>query len=346
MKYTQNYLDDIRQASLSVSDIEELYGKCILITGATGMIGSALADFFIQLNRECGANIMICVSSRSEDKIKSRFEEYSNDEHLKYIPYGSLADSDINYDYVIHTAAPANPREYGSHPVETMVNIISGTDSVLKMCVRNSVRKVIYVSSSEVYGQKDGIEPYHENEYGYVDILKSRSCYPVAKRAAETLCASYIDEYGLQIIIVRPGHIYGPSMTDSDSRVAADFVRLAAAGKDIIMKSTGEQLRSHCYTVDCAAAILTALVKGESGQAYNISNENSLSTIREYAETVCKLTGVQLIFDLPSEKEKKAFNPMKNASLDGSLLEDLGWQGRFSLTTGIKHTVEAVKYNG
>ena len=205
--------------------------------------------------------------------------------------------------------------------------------------------RLLFVSSSEVYGNRERFSydaggEIAEDEYGYVDILSSRSCYPSGKRAAESLCASYIDEYDVDAVIVRPGYIYGPTISKTDSRASAAFTLDAAAGRDIIMKSKGEQLRSYCYMLDCASALLSVLLNGERGEAYNISNKDSIVTIRDVAECLARKSGVNVVFEIPSDEEKKSFNPMKNSVLDASKLESLGWKACFGLEEGIERTLK------
>lgn len=202
---------------------------------------------------------------------------------------------------------------------------------------------MLYISSSEVYGKRaDGnLQPFTENDYGYVDLLNMRSCYPVGKRAAETLCVSYAAEYGIDAVIVRPGHIYGPTASVNDSRVSSAFAYNAARGENIIMKSDGLQLRSWCYCLDCASAILKVLLRGEKSNAYNIPGE--ILTIRQMSERLAKFGGVELLREGATEQEMKAFNPMNNSSIDGSKLEALGWKNIFDADTGLKHTVDILK---
>ena len=198
-------------------------------------------------------------------------------------------------------------------------------------------QRVLYISSSEVYGKKEEQRPYYENDYGFVDILNTRACYPSGKRAAETLCAAYKAEYGIETVMVRPGHIYGPTIIPSDSRATAQFARDVISGRDIVMKSDGSQLRSYCYNVDCATAILTVLLKGTAGEAYNISNRNSIVSIRQIAEEMAKQTGRKVIFENPTDEEKKSYNMMDNSSLNSEKLESLGWAAQYSLSKGVQH---------
>ena len=170
--------------------------------------------------------------------------------------------------------------------------------------------------------------------------LNPRASYPSSKRAAETLCAAYKEEHGLDFVVIRPGHIYGPSITKTDSRASAQFTRNAKAGKDIVMKSAGTQLRSYCYTLDCASAILTALINGNNGEAYNISSRELVCSIRDIAEALAKAGNVNVVFENASETEKKGFNLMDNSSLNGAKLESLGWEPLYGISEGSEKTLQ------
>ena len=135
--------------------------------------------------------------------------------------------------------------------------------------------------------------------------------------------------FGVKTVIVRPGHIYGPSAKESDKRVSSLFVRKAIEGENIVMKSNGTQIRSYTYSLDCAIAILFSMAFGTPGQAYNISNVNSIITIKEMAETIARATNTKVLYDIATSKETANFNPMENASLDSQKLEKLGWFGLF-----------------
>lgn len=177
---------------------------------------------------------------------------------------------------------------------------------------------------------------------GFVDILNPRACYPSSKRAAETLCAAYKKEYGVDVVIIRPGHVYGPTMTDTDNRASSQFPRDVKAGKNIIMKSAGTQLRSYCYVLDCATAILTVLLNGESGEAYNVSNKNSVVTIREMAEAFAEVGGKKLIFEEATKAESASFNLMQNSSLTSEKIEALGWSAQFDMLSGARRTLNSM----
>lgn len=356
MMYSQKYFDDIAY-TMSGNMFEELRGKSLLITGSTGLIGSALIDTSIWLNEDAGYGVRVLAASRDEEAVRSRFRPFSERDYFKSIRYEATEPFILSehVDYVICAAGNAHPGIIGREPVETLLANLVGVHNLLEYARGltyeeadrssdgNPRRRLLYVSSSEVYGQKDDDQPYAETDYGYVDILNPRSCYPCSKRAAEALCAAYQAEYGVDSVIVRPGHVYGPTQTERDSRASAQFLRAAARGEDIVMKSPGIQMRSYCHCLDCASAILTVLMKGTSGEAYNISNPKSIISIRQFAELCAAISGHEVRYEPPSEEESASYNVMDNSALDSEKLERLGWRGAWDAAKGIKESINIIK---
>jgi nucleoside-diphosphate-sugar epimerase len=340
--YDKSYWEEVKDVISGISDITKLFGKSIIISGATGMICSAVAELLFWLNKESNANIRIVLAGRNRERMQQRFYCFKEGIDYSFLEYDATKDfvSKESYDYIIHGASPADPASFINYPVETMFANLIGLKSLLDIAKGNSNTRLLYISSSEVYGKKEENRPYHETDYGFVDILNPRACYPSSKRAAETMCAAYHEEYGVDYVVVRPGHIYGPSITETDSRASAQFTRKAKAGENIVLKSAGLQLRSYCYTLDCASAILTVLLKGECGEAYNISNPQSIVTIRELAECMAKTAGVKVVYEQASDYEKRSYNMMDNSSLDSSRLESLRWKGKYDLSKGVKATLD------
>ena len=128
----------------------------------------------------------------------------------------------------------------------------------------------------------------------------------------------------------------------SDSKASAQFARCAAAGKDIVMKSAGNQIRSYCYALDCASALLTVLIRGRSGEAYNISNPQSIVTVRELACAFAAAVGKSVVYENPTDAEKAGFTAMTNSSLNSEKLEALGWKGLFDLKRGVESTLSGL----
>ncbi len=342
IKYDPVYFEDIERVIRHIPNMDMLKGKDILITGCTGMLCSPVADILLFLNSEYSFGINVKLAGRSEERVRDRFSYWEG--KYEFVPYDATSperlDASIHADYIIHGASNANPSIYTKEPVETMLSNTTGLKVLLDHARDTGCKRLLYVSSSEVYGRKESSDPYPEDFYGYVDILNPRACYPNAKRMAETMCVAYSEEYGTDTVMVRPGHIYGPTITPSDSRATAQFTRNVANGEDIVMKSMGTQLRSYCYILDCASALLCVLLNGEKDNAYNISNPDSIVSIRDTAEALAKAGGVKVVFDVPTDTEKKGYNLMDNSSLTSDKLQSLGWSAEFSLDEGASRTVE------
>ena len=340
------WISDLDKTLTALPELKEICGKSILITGCSGLICSALVDVLISWNTTQKRKIMILAAGRNEERIKARFLPYYNEKWFKYIPYdaSSLDNSfDFSCDYVIHGASNASPNKIMKEPVETMMSNFMGMKCLLDYARNKNVKRVLYISTSEIYGKKDNDKPNKINEYGGIDILNPRNSYSIGKCAAETLCASYFDEYNVDFVIVRPGHVYGPTASKTDSRVSSAWAYTVAKGESIVMKSDGAQYRSYVYCLDCASAILKVLIKGETKQAYNISNPHSIINIRQMAEILAKTNDVEVRMDLPTYDEKRGYNPMRNSSLDATNLLALGWQGQFRAKDGFLHTVRIIK---
>ena len=345
IKYTRLYKEEIREAAEKIPGIEELYHSSVLITGATGMIGSSVVELLHVLNQEKKAGMTLYLAGRKKGRILQRFAGFLEEKDFIFVPYDANVDQqfDIRPDYIIHGACKADPAAYGTQPVETMLSNFVGVNALLRLAVSAGSKRLLYLSSSEVYGKKENREPYRETEYGYVDILNARSCYPSAKRASETLCAAYGAEYGVDTVIIRPGHIYGPTISRTDSKASTQFTWNVVDGKDIVMKSAGTQVRSYCYTLDCAAAVLTVLLKGQKGEAYNISNPESVVSIRDLADMLARCGGRKIVFEHPSDAEQKSYNLMDNSSLDAERLLELGWTPEYDLERGVRRTLEILR---
>lgn len=342
----KQWIADIDKVSAILPELDKMAGKSILITGAAGLICSSVVDILFRYNDTHDTPIQIYAAGRWLEEMEVRFHDQVKRSDFHFVVYdASKTDNalDCPADYIIHGASNAHPALIVKEPVETMMSNFLGMKYLLDYAKAHDTKRILYISSSEVYGNKPGDQPFKEGEYGYIDLLNARNSYSVGKRAAETLCASYAAEYGVESVIVRPGHIYGPTASPNDNRVSSAWAFQAAKGEDIVMKSDGAQIRSYCYCLDCASAMLKVLLAGENCHAYNISNPNSIINIKEMAEILAEAGKVKLRMELPTEAEKKSFNPMTNSSLESRSLTDIGWQGCFNAQEGLSHTVAILK---
>ena len=337
------YKEDIGAVLEGISDIDKLFGSSVLITGAGGMLGSFITDTLLYLNDSRDAGIKIYAAGRNISRLLERFGERGD---LFFVRHDLMEDVGFDFPvhYLIHAAGYSDPASFNTDPAGTVAGNVGGTYELLKYANTHGCRRFLYVSSGEVYGKGSPEKNSFEETYsGYVDPVAVRSCYPVSKRAAENLCVSYGIEYGLDAVIVRPCHIYGPCFKPDDSHAYVQFIKNALAGKDIVMKSAGSQTRSYIYAADCAAGILTALISGESGQAYNIANPGSIVTIADLAKEIASAAGVDVTFENPDEKDIRDRSPIQRQVLNADKLVSVGFRPAFGISEGIGHTFEILK---
>ena len=332
-----SYIDELRQIFKNDLSWDSLSGKNILVTGSTGLIGGCLVDALMQNPNK---DYSVYAGGRNEKLARRRFKCYFNDPKFHFFVYDVLNPLECNqtFDYIIHAASYADPKSFVERPVEIIQSNIDGVIHLMEYGLDHDMKRFLYVSSGEIYGEGNG-GVISEEYSGYVDCLKSRSCYPSSKRAAETLCISYIEEYGADAVIARPCHVYGPHFTDRDNRVYAQFIRDVLCDNDIVMKSTGMQLRSWCYVVDCVSALLYILLKGEKGHAYNVADKNSCVTIRELAEMIARIGGRRVKMAVPADSESKGYNVVTNSVFSTTKLESLGWSVCGSMEEKLRKTI-------
>ena len=316
--------------------IGQLNNKSILITGATGLIGSYLTDFLIYLNNTYNTNINISATSSTKQKLNKRFG--SATKNLQFIEHNfeNPLPKIGNFDFVIHAASPAHPGAYREHPVNVMKTNLVGTISLLENQIGNEGRFLL-LSSGEVYGNSDTQKFFIETDTGRINITDSRSCYPESKRAAETLCASYAQQYGIKTSAVRLCHTYGPTINPDNTRADAQFLRDALNGETIVLNSNGKHTRSWCYVADSVAGILHILLSKDFGAVYNIANPESVVSIAEYAKTLAKIAHVDVQINYEDTSK-----PMYLV-LDATKLIRQGWHPLYDLETGLTHTLKIKK---
>ena len=328
-----------REALLKAIEEITLPDGRILITGASGLMGSCLIDMLMLAN-SVGRNFEIYAHGRNMSKMQERFKNFVGNTNLHFIEQDICTPLDNNmfFDYIIHGASNADPVKYALFPVETMTTNINGTLNVLNYCKAHKETRMLFLSTFEVYGNR-GFDEYNEDQFGIIDVNSIRSSYPESKRSAEILIRCYIEEYGINALIARLCSVYGPTMSKDDSKAHSQFIRNALKHENIVLKSKGEQRRTYCYVIDAVTGLLYILAKGANSEVYNVSYENSIATIAEVAHTVADIVGSKVIFDLPNEVERRGFSNPQNCILVNGKLRNLGWKGKYSLKEGMKATI-------
>lgn len=340
------YQSDIIQASSSGLPWEELDGKRILITGATGMIASVVIDILMQRNSGGRQDIHVCAISRNGQRARERFGAYWSDPCFTWISH------DVSHplpelgcmDYIFHAASNTHPRAYATEPVATITANAQGTYQLLEYASGHGCRRFFFFSSVEIYGEnRDGVDKFDERYSGYIDCNTLRAGYPESKRLGEALCSAFAAQDGQDYVIGRFSRVYGPTMSDGDSKAVAQFIKKAVAGEKIVLKSEGRQLYSYTYAVDAAVAALYLLLKGESRSAVNVVDPASDITLGELAGLLAEEAGTGVVFELPDEMEKAGYSTATKAVLDGARLGQLGWEAHTQIRQGLSKTVRILK---
>lgn len=340
------YQSDLSHASSLDIPWEKLDGKSILITGATGMIASVIIDMLMKRNKDCHQNIRIYAISRDERKARKRFGTYWAEAGFTWFSH------DVNnplpelgrMDYIMHAASNTHPRAYASDPIGTITANVQGTYQLLDYAAGHDCERFLFFSSVEIYGENRGdTDKFDENYMGYIDCNTMRAGYPESKRLGEALCNAFASQKGQDFIIGRFSRVYGPTMSGQDSKAVAQFIRKAAAGEDIVLKSDGDQLYSYTYAVDAASAALFLLLEGESRSAINVVDTESDITLRELAKLLAKEAGTKVVFELPDRAEQAGYSTATRALLDGTRLGQLGWKAYTPIREGLPKTLQILR---
>lgn len=320
----------------------ELEQKTVLVTGASGMIGMLLIDTLMERKE----NIKIIALGRNEKRAKEVFEKYWDSEGFRFIaqdinrPLPELGE----IDYMIHAASNTHPRAYSADPIGTVTTNVLGIMNLMEYAAVHTVKRVLFVSSVEIYGENRGdTEEFAEDYCGYIDCNTLRAGYPESKRVGEALCQAYHAKYGIDFVSVRLSRVYGPTMLKEDSKALAQFIKKGVQGEDIILKSKGTQLFSYVYVADAVSGLLTALLKGGCGEAYNVADSVSKYTLGELAEQIAEQAGSRVVFEIPEESEARGYSKATKALLNTEKMQRLGWRPHWNIKEGVSRTIAVLR---
>lgn len=332
--------EDINNFVFSFELSEFLNGSKILVTGATGLIGSTLVRCLLALNN----GIQITCPIRNLKKAKAI---YGDDvQSIRFIEcdlvayLNSLTEKD-DFKYIVHCASPTVGRYMTEHPVETYMLAIDSTRAILEYA-RKKQTDIVYVSSLEYYGQNFDDTLITEDMQGYVNNTDPRSSYPLGKRAAEYLCVAYAKQFDVNAKVARLTQTFGAGVSVDDNRVFAQFARSVIEGTNIVMHTKGESAKPYCYTTDCVSAILYILIRGEKGEAFNVANEETYISIKDMADFLCAHFNPQLKV-VVEEHPEMGYAPVTKLNLSTEKLKSLGWSPRYGLYDMFDRLIKSFK---
>ena len=345
---TKEYIDDVHRISQKAIPWDKLNGSSLMISGAAGLIGTFLIDVIMHKNNyEKGFSCDIFAIGRSEDKIRDRFADYWSSEMFHFLKCDLNEKPEIetgNIGYVFHAASNTHPVAYSTDPISTITTNITGTANLLEYAVTHDCKRFVFASSNEIYGENRGDTEFFDEEYcGYINSNTLRAGYPESKRCGEALCQAYLKQKGLDVVIARFTRSYGPTVKLTDTKAISQFIKKGFAGEDIILKSDGSQYYSYTYVSDAVYGLLTIMLKGEKGEAYNIADVRSDIRLKDLAEIIAEYAGTKVLIDVPDEVESAGYSKATKARLSSKKIQGLGWTADYDIEEGIKRTMDILK---
>ncbi len=342
------YLEDVAGVANLNLPWEQMENQTILITGASGMIGSFLIDVLMHRNQKYGMNCKIIAVGRNEVRAKERFCAYWDEGAFRFLSHDinePILDSEVSHvDYMIHAASNTHPVAYASDPIGTVTANMIGTDHLLAFAADHQCRRFLFLSSVEIYGENRGDVEYFQEDYcGYINCNTLRAGYPESKRCGEALCQAYKKQKNMDVVIARLARTYGPTMLESDTKAISQFLKKGIAKEDIVLKSEGTQLYSYTYVADAISGILTVLLKGKSGEAYNIADKESDIMLKDLAAIIANIAGTKVVFELPDVAEAAGYSKATKAIMGAEKIGALGWQAAYHIAQGITRTCSILR---
>lgn len=345
MNNSNLYQEDIKSVLNLNCDFSKLQDKTILITGATGLIGSVFVDMLIFLSKTHSLNLSLILISRSTENFFENREGVFV-QHIKCDianeKLGEKISDNKKIDFIFHLASNTHPADYSKYPIETILTNFNGTKELLDISSKNLPCRFIFASSVEVYGDdKEKLSNgFKESDFGYLDCNTMRACYNESKRLSESLCQAYKAEKNCDVVIARIARSYGATLKKNDTKALSQFLRCGLNNENIILKSRGKQFFSYVYSSDVACALIFLMLKGKNGEAYNIADENSNIQLKDLANLVAQNCNVNVAFDIPEETEKAGYSKSEKAILNPSKINSLGWSAQVGIEEGVERTIK------
>ncbi len=343
--------------SLSLEEKKFFNKSKILITGAGGFVGFYILNFFNNFKKELKISNIIGIDNFKVGKPK--WLEYNI---LKAIDFYCIdliledvkkVDPHKSCDIVIHLASIASPVYYRKFPLETIDVNVWGLRKLLEYYKDANLKKFLFFSSSEIYGDPPDSEiPTNESYRGNVSTIGPRACYDEAKRFGETLCYVFNKQFNIPIVIVRPFNNYGPGMKLNDKRLPADFANCITANRDIIILSDGSPTRTYCYISDAIVGYLKALCFPKNFECFNIGKSDEERSVLDVAYIYQRI-GKQIwnytkdiVFKIPDDPEYLEHCPNRRCPDTKKARSLLNFEAKTSLEEGVKKFLIFLKETG
>lgn len=327
---------------LPLGTLEQLGGKHVLITGGRGFLGRYFTAVLNELNgRYLSANPVRVTVADNFISAGEAGRDLPDLEHVKFLNHDVIKPlSDLGrIDFIMHAAGIASPAHYRAHPLETLDVATIGLRNSLELARANEGCKLVFFSSSEIYGDPtEGNVPTPETYKGHVACLGPRACYDESKRLGETMVQIYAQKYGVHASIIRPFNVYGPGMQATDYRVLPNFAARIALGEPLEVYGDGKQTRTYCYVADAIGGFLRVLLHGRPGEPYNIGNPMPEISVLDLAERTKAVLPAELqprVEVKPHPASYPADEPNRRCPNISKASNELGYAPRIGLDDGL-----------
>lgn len=305
----------------------------ILVTGGAGFIGSNFVRYLVKKYPEY---FIINYDKLTYAGNLNNLKDIENFPNYKFI-WGDICNFEFlchllkDVDAIVHLAAESHvDNSYGNSLTFTKSNTY-GTHVLLEAARKNNIKKIIHVSTDEVYGE------ILEGSFKEDDKLEPNNPYSASKAAAEMIVRSYYKTYKMPIIIVRGNNVYGPFQYPE--KIISKFITNLLEDKKVPLHGDGSPIRTYIYVDDFCEALDIVFHKGKIGEIYNIGTNDEFSNLEVTKKILEKMGKDESYIEFVPDRP---FND-RRYSIDNSKLKSLGWKQKHSFEEGLNKTIEWYK---
>lgn len=332
------------------TELQQLAGTDVLVTGAAGFMFSYLVDVLAVASETVLAKnpCRILALDNFRAGLPERVEHLRNRPNVKFLNHDVTKPLELARapEWIIHGASIASPTFYRQFPLETIDANVTGTRHMLDLA-RRGARGVIIMSTSEIYGDPDArFVPTSEEYRGNVSCTGPRACYDESKRLAETLATTYYRLYQTPVKIVRPFNVFGPGQRIDDKRIIPDLMTCAMNRSPLVLLSDGTPTRAFCYARDAARALLTIMLYGQGGEPYNLGNDEAEISMKDLATLFQQVAGAPTLpieFKTSADRDYTTDNPQRRCPNLTKLRGLRGWKPTVTVREGLERTLRSYR---
>jgi UDP-glucuronate decarboxylase len=327
-----------------------LSGSTLLITGGSGFLCSYLLETVAYLNDRVFPKPCRVISiDNFRSGIPERTAHLAGRKDFRFISHDVSKPLKLDdcAEWIVHGAGIASPTFYRKFPLETIDVNVSGTRHMLELARETHARSLLYISTSEIYGDPDAAHiPTREDYRGNVSCTGPRACYDESKRMAETLCWVYHNLYGTPVKVIRPFNVYGPGQRLDDRRIIPDLMSAVLERRPIELFSDGRATRSFCYVSDAIRALWHILLSEANGEAFNVGNDEREITIGDLAALVRQVARppeLKISHRISEDKHYLTDNPQRRRPDLTKLRTRFAWAPKVPLEQGLERTLRSYR---